>query len=93
MEPFNIRIMCGSEEVTLTILPSDNGDFKIIYYGGILGGVKKNGNNWDLLSPDQVAGEDLPLYEPRHGEDRIEIVLTDLIADRIGDEIDLHFQD
>lgn len=93
MEPFNIRIRYGSTEVTLTILPADNGDFKIIYYNGILGGVRKNGKDWDLVSLDEVAGENLPLYESKHGEDRLEIQLTEQVADRIGEEIELYLEE
>ncbi len=39
MEAFNIRIGYGENEVTLTILPTSDGYYKVIYYGGILGAV------------------------------------------------------
>lgn len=93
MEPFNIKISHGSRQLTLTILPLEDDVFKIIYYNGILGGVKKQRKQWELLSLDEVAGEDLPFYEPKHGEDRIEIELTEQIADRIGVEIELHLEE
>lgn len=92
MKPFNIRISYGRQQLTLTILPVADDVFKIIYYNGILGGVKKQGKQWELLSLDEVTGEDLPLHEPKHGEDRIEIELTEQIADRIGAEIELYLE-
>ena len=88
MEPFNIKINHSSAEVTLTILPSDGGYFKIVYYGGILGGVLKEEKQWRLVSMDEVAGGDLPVYENKHDEERVEVVLDERVAIQIGKEID-----
>jgi len=93
MEPFNIRINYGSNEVTLTILPSDNSVFKIVYYGGILGGIRKNADEWEPVGRDEIGGEDLPLYQPKHGDERINVELTEQVVDRIGDEIDFHLEE
>jgi len=92
MEPFNIRVRYGSGEVTLTILPENKENFKIVYYGGILGGIKKENKEWDQIPLEDVAGADLPLYEPKYGEERIKIELTGHVIDRIGEEIDLHLE-
>lgn len=92
MKPFNIRVRYGSGEVTLTILPEEKGNFKIVYYGGILGGIKKVNKEWDLIPLEEVAGGDLPLYEPKHGQERVDIELTDHMVDRIGEEIDLNLE-
>lgn len=93
MKPFNIRIRYGSEEITLAVIPVENGDFRIVYYNTILAGMKKNNNEWCLLTPEEVAGGDFPLYEPKIGEDRIIIDLTDQFTERIAEEIDLYLED
>lgn len=90
MSAFNIKIRYGSNEVTLTILPLEEHLYKIIYYGGILGAVKKNHLEWDLVPKEDLEAGDLPPYESGSINDRIEIELTDQLADRIGEEIDLH---
>ncbi|TKC08964.1 hypothetical protein [Pedobacter frigoris] len=89
-EPFNIRIGYGEKEVTLTILPTNEGYYKVIYFGGILGAVCFDGDDWDLVEPAEVVAGDLPFYEPELKGDRLEIVLNELTVDRIGREIDLY---
>jgi hypothetical protein len=93
MEPFNIRISYGTNEVTLTILPDDEGYYKVIYFGGILGAVCYDGKDWDLVERDKISAGDLPLYEPGPVGERIEIELTDHVVDRIGWEINLYEND
>ena len=92
MKPYNIKISYGKDEVTLTILPSGE-YYKVIYYGGILGGVCFDGKDWDLLDADQIIAGDLPLYEPGRVGERIEIELTDHVVERIGWEINLYEND
>lgn len=89
-EPFNIKIGYGEKEVTLTILPTDEGYYKVVYFGGILGAVCFDGDEWDLMEPEDVAAGDLPLYKPQLKGDRLEIVLNELTVDRIGREIELY---
>lgn len=93
MEPYNIRISYGSHDVTLTILPAEQGYYKVIYYGGILGGVCYDGKDWDIVGPDKIIAGDLPFYEPGLVGERIEIELNDHVVDRIGWEINLHEND
>lgn len=90
MEPFNIRIEPQGQEVTLTILPTDEGDYKVIYYGGILGAVKKDAlsNSWTPIPADEVFAGELPLYHHIDEDGRIELVLDEVIAKEIGLEID-----
>lgn len=91
--PFNIKIGYGQKEVTLTILPTDEGYYKVIYYGGILGAVCFDGDDWDLMDAEDVVAGDLPPYEPPLNGDRLEIVLNELTVDRIGREIELYNDD
>ncbi len=89
MESFNIKISYGTNEVTLTILPTDNDYYKVIYYGGVLGAVCFDGNDWEAVAPENLEAGDLPFYEPGRPGERIEIELTDHVIDRIGWEIRL----
>jgi hypothetical protein len=93
MEPYNIKISYGTKEVTLTILPTDEGYYKVIYFGGILGGVCFDGKDWDLVEQHKIKVGDLPLYEPGRVGERIEIELNDHMVDRIGWEINLYEND
>ncbi|WP_432710874.1 hypothetical protein [Pedobacter sp.] len=90
MEPFNIRIEREGQEVTLTILPTDEGYYKVIYYGGILGAIRKEAqtNQWTHVPDDEVIAGELPLYHHVDEDDRLEIVLNGAMAEEIGREID-----
>jgi hypothetical protein len=90
MSPFNIKIVYGSNEVTLTVLPTENDYYKIIYFGGILGAVCYDGQDWDLISKEHIDAGDLPFYQPGAIGERIEIELNDQVVDRIGWEIKLY---
>jgi hypothetical protein len=90
MEPFNIKIEREGQEVTLTILPTDDGYYKVIYYGGILGAVKKEENTrtWTKVPDDEVIAGELPLYHHVDEDDRLELVFNEDLAQDIGEEID-----
>ncbi|MNY08031.1 hypothetical protein D3C86_1408590 [compost metagenome] len=89
MEPFNIKIGFGEKEVTLTILPAEEGYYKVIYYGGIVGAVKPeaDGEGWEQVPDDEIVAGDLPRYEPDLNADRLNFVLCDHTVDYIGEEI------
>ncbi|WP_432712650.1 hypothetical protein [Pedobacter sp.] len=91
MEPFNIRVGFGKNEVTLTILPTEEGYYKVIYYGGILGAIQylKDTDSWEQVPPEDVIAGDLPLYRPDLEEERTEIELTEQMIEEIGEEITL----
>jgi hypothetical protein len=90
MEPFNIKIVHEGQEVTLTILPTDDGYYKVIYYGGILGAVKKDVNTkvWTKVPDDEVIAGELPLYHHVDEDDRLELIFNDALSHDIGEEID-----
>lgn len=92
-EPFNIKIGYGENEVTLTILPVGDNYFKVIYFGGVMGAVYFNGEEWDLIEKDEVKPGDLPLYHPELNGERLEIVLDQLTVAAIGEEIELYQMD
>ena len=61
MEPFNIKITHLGKEVTLTILPEED-YFKIIYYGAIVGALKNQGSEWEIIPEEDITAGDLPLF-------------------------------
>lgn len=90
MEPFNIKVGFGDNEVTLTILPTDKGYYKVIYYGAVLGAVRlDSGDCWELVPQDALEAGDLPPYEPDLHGSRLEFVFDEIAAEHIGEEIEL----
>ncbi len=89
-KPFNIRIKYGTNEVTLTILPAEEGYYKVIYYGAILGAVCYDGEHWEDVPAEKIAAGDLPFYRSELNDGRIDVELTDYVIERIGEEIDLY---
>jgi len=89
MEPFNIKVGFGENEVTLTILPTEN-FYKVVYYGGILGAIKyeNDTDGWELMSREEYTAGDLPFYTQELNSDRLEFVLDDNMVDHIGEEIE-----
>ena len=60
MKVFNIYIEHNDQQITLTIIPKDD-YFKIMYSGGILGAIRKQGSDWILLEADEIEpGEPAP---------------------------------
>jgi hypothetical protein len=93
MEVFNIKIGYGENELTLTILPTEEGYYKVIYYGGILGAIRLEDDNetWEKVPDDELEAGDLPLYKHDLTADRLDIVLDEHTVRRIGEAI--HFPD
>lgn len=89
MEVFNIKIGYGKNELTLTILPTKEGYYKVIYYGGILGAVRLDNHNetWEKVPDEEIEPGDLPLYQHNLNADRLDIVLDEHTVHRIGEEI------
>ncbi len=93
MEPFNIRITHYGKEITLTINP-ENDYFKIIYYGGIVGAIKKVGEQWELLKEEDIEPGGLPLYDYKkgYGDDHKKLELQLPEINLIAEEIDRNFK-
>ena len=89
MEVFNIKIGFGANEITLTILPTEEGYYKVIYYGGILGAIRldKDHHIWEKVADDDLEAGDLPVYKHDLTADRLDIVLDEHTVQRIGEEI------
>lgn len=89
MEVFNIKIGFGDNEVTLTILPMEEGYYKVIYYGGILGAVRldKDHTTWEKVPDEEIEAGDLPFYKHNLSADRLDVVLDEHTVHQIGEEI------
>nr|WP_068891174.1 hypothetical protein [Pedobacter panaciterrae] len=87
-EAFNIKVGYGEKEVTLTILQVKENYFKVIYFGGVMGGVTFNGGEWDLVEIEEMEIGDLPLYEPELKGERLQVILNEATVDAIGEEIE-----
>ncbi|RZL19235.1 MAG: hypothetical protein EOO89_03920 [Pedobacter sp.] len=81
--------MKGEAEVTLTIKPSDH-YFKVIYFGGILGAIEKQGGKWIRVAEEAVEAErgDLPPYHHDLEKDEVEVVLDPATIKKIGSLIE-----
>lgn len=88
MEPFNIRIGYGAKEVSLTILPIGDQQFKVIYYGAILGGLKYAADCWEAIAPEALEAGDLPFYHHNVNSGNVNVILNDATIDEIGAEIE-----
>jgi hypothetical protein len=89
MEPFNIKINTQNESVVLTVLPTDKGFFKLIYYGAVLVGLKKEAkNNWVLISNEDMEVGDLPYYIAGASDDHVKIILDEAFEAEAGAAID-----
>lgn len=89
MKVFNVKIGFGKNELTLTVLPSLEGYYKIIYYGAILGAIRLENDNetWERVPDEEIEAGDLPLYQHDLTADRLDIVLDEHTVHRIGEEI------
>ena len=88
MEPFNIKIGYGANQVTLTIFPIDEYQYKVIYYGAILGAVKYDIDCWESIPSEELEADDLPLYQHDVNSGRIYLILNEATVDEIGNEIE-----
>lgn len=91
MQPFNIKVNAVGKEITLTILPQDD-EYKIIYFGGIIGGLKQEKDTLNFIKPEDVVPSSLPLYQHKQAESTVveeELALTDDMLQSIKNKVEL----
>ena len=95
MKPFNIKVGFGEHEVTLTILPTSEGHYMVIYFGGIIGAIKQDqdGESWEQLPDEDIVSGNLPIYEHNLDAERLDFVLCEHTVNRIGEEILITLKD
>lgn len=69
MDAFNIHLSTRNE-LTLTIQLAD-GQYKIIYDGGIIGAITLHDNNHQFIPAEDVAPGQLPLYDYKKTNENI----------------------
>lgn len=90
MEAFNIKIQVVQQPLTLTILPVNPTLFKIIYFGAVLGGVRKQSGEqgWEAVAMEELTAGDLPFYQHDPNADHENLELTGPTIQQIGQEIE-----
>ena len=90
MEAFNIKIQVGNSPLTLTILPVDATLFKVIYFGAVLGAVRKQDDTdrWQAVPVEELTAGDLPFYQHDPNADHEKLELTSPTIHQIGQEIE-----
>jgi hypothetical protein len=90
MDPFNIRIKNQEQDITFTVLPGENGCFKIIYYAAVLTAVQKRpGKDWMIVSKDDIEAGDLPFYIHTNDSERLQPTLDREFIQAVGSAIEL----
>jgi hypothetical protein len=92
MNPFNIKIGYAPNEVTVTILPINEHQYKVIYYAAVLGTLKYDNDCWELLDKTEVEAGDLPYYIHDVNSGNVNVILNDATVDEIGEEIEHHLR-
>ena len=89
MEPFNIKVNIATKEITLTILPIAANVYKLIYNGGIIGGIDLSAKRHKFVEPETLEPGGLPLYDYKKGVVAEEpLTLTNDVMDQIALEIE-----
>ena len=90
MDPFNIKVSYQDQVVSLTILP-ETAYYKIIYYGAIVGAVRKVASDWKAVPAEEIAPGDLPLYDYKQSNtaEQPNFKLDNTTIIQIGKEIEL----
>ena len=62
MVPFNIEIDHGEDKIILTIVPKED-YYIIVYFGNILGAIRKTGADWILLQREDIDPGTLKYFD------------------------------
>jgi hypothetical protein len=88
MEPFNIKIGYEDADVTLTILPIAEHQYKVIYFGAVLGAVQYLTGGWESIPVEELEAGDLPYYQHDSNSDKANLILNESTVDEIGEKIE-----
>lgn len=74
--------------MSLTILPTEKGYYKVIYYAAILTAITQDDDQgWQLLPLEDIEAGDLPFYQHTTDNDRAELKLDEVFANLVGSAI------
>lgn len=66
METFNIEVPYAGEEVTLTVMRSDD-KFRLVFNGGIIGALQQQETDWEWLEEEDILVGELPFLKDKMG--------------------------
>ncbi|WGQ10693.1 hypothetical protein QG516_03365 [Pedobacter gandavensis] len=86
MDPFNIIINTGDEQIDLNIHPQEMGTYKIVYHGALIGEIFLGADNekWDALTADELQPGGFPVYEYDETSGHQHILLDERTVQEIG---------
>ncbi|WP_316752995.1 hypothetical protein [Pedobacter gandavensis] len=88
MDPFNIVIKNGNEQLDLNIHPQEAGGYKIIYHGALVGQIfMGQGGSWEAISANDLDIVTYPVYEYDETSGHADMLLEQELVQRIGGEI------
>lgn len=89
MDPFNIIIRTGGNQVDLNIHPQEAGTYKIIYHGALLGEIfmGSGGENWEAITADELEPGGYPVYEYDESSGHQDLLLDQQVIQEIGQQI------
>jgi len=89
MDPFNIIITVGGEEIDLNIHPQEAGTYKVVFHGALLGEIfmGSEGENWEAITAEELEPRGRPIYEYDENSGHEDILLDDATVQEIGRKI------
>lgn len=89
MDPFNIIINTGGEQIDLNIHPQEAGTYKIVYHGALIGEIflANDGETWQALTADELQPGGFPVYEYDETSGHQDILLDEDTVQEIGRQI------
>lgn len=89
MDPFNIIINAGGEQIDLNIHPQESGTYKVVYHGALIGEIflGSDGKTWQALTADELQPGGFPVYEYDETSGHQDILLDEDTVQEIGRQI------
>lgn len=88
MDPFNIVIKNGTEQLDLNIHPKDTGSYMVVYHGALVGEIFiGQGESWKAISANDLDAITYPIYKYDETSGHADMLLKQEIVQRIGAEI------
>ncbi|MCX2452353.1 hypothetical protein OQX61_13850 [Pedobacter sp. PLR] len=88
MDPFNIVIKNGTEQLDLNIHPQEAGSYKIVYHGALVGEIFiGQGESWEAISANDLDAVTYSGYEYDETSGHADMLLKQELVQSIGGEI------
>lgn len=89
MESFDIIIPIQNEKVSLTLQPEQEGTYKVIHHGMLIGEITSvDGKFWRAVPMEEVKPGIYPMYEHDASKGTPRILLDEETLQLIGDAIE-----